>query len=185
MRRRGEKTTPKAFLPSTGSQSFQDNFESCGVGNCVAVPAVSSYEMNLTTITTHIGTRKLDWGRKAQHKESRTKDVAIMMMAEAPSSDSRKHHVDWEVLPEEEHVLRKSHRKLPQHCAGSSWLACASPLLCSIGPALLSWTNVERQASHLALSISWTLLLFLERERERGGVHDQGHLCRQGCLYDV
>ena len=33
-----------------------------------------------------------------------------------------------------------------------------SPLLCSIRP---SWSNIERQPPHLAVSLSWTLLLFL------------------------
>ena len=44
MRRSEEKTTPKAFLPSTGLQSFQDNILKAVVGNCVAVRAVSSYQ---------------------------------------------------------------------------------------------------------------------------------------------
>ena len=168
------------FMPSTGSQSFQDNISKAVMWETqfVAVPAVSSYQW--TSPRSRCTLEHESWGGKAEHKESRTKDVA---MAEALSSDSRKHHFG-EMLPEEECVYGV---KVIENCLNTvqallGWHG-VSPVLCSNFPAFLSWTNVERQASHLALSISWTLLLFLVRGG--GGVHDQGHWCWPRCLYDV
>ena len=143
--------------------------------------------MNLTTITKHIGTRKLDWDRKAQHKESRTKNVA---MAEAPSSDFRKHHVGKCCLRRSTYCVKVIENCLNPVQALLGWHVCLRFCVHWPGIAKLNkrWTpGITFGTAAVYFMDSSPFPWERERERERGGggVHDKGHLCRQGCLYDV
>lgn len=99
-RKRGDNN-PKNVSTFERISKFPGEFFGSRSGKLFCGACSEFLSMNLTTIKTHIRTRKHEGG-KARRKRDKLKEVAI---ADALRADSQKHK-QGEMLPEEERVFR-------------------------------------------------------------------------------
>ena len=157
------------------------HFESRGVGNCVAVPAVSSYLLT----SPH-------WNTKAWLRREST--------AQGKQDEGRCH--GWGTEQRFQETSRRRNAawggaRIAQKSSKTASTLCRLFLVgMCVSAFVLHWPGIAKLNKRWTPGITFGTVYFMdsspfpwerERERERGGggVHDKGHLCRQGCLYDV